>query len=671
MAISSLSRVINKGFLTNLFAGGQSSSSRSSSSSSSSSTDAVFKSPSLLKDGLRNGARIFGEAIQNLNVATSFLGATKDTLENLVDVVDKVISLAETASQSRVGSAQRANIDSEFRRLGTKFKKIVSEATGTKVSVLSETDLQTALVSVGLDAESSESVAKIFKQFEFSDDDQIGSDTAQATRPVRYAKDVRYVAEGTLQAAVTFSTPGFATTAQSGDFTNDGKPDVIAHATSLELLVGNGNGTFASAVTIATGGNGGLLAVGDFNRDGNLDVFDSPSATSAIRLSLGNGNGTFSTGTTLTAVAPTDFLRTADLTGDGVLDLVAGVRAGSGVSSLSIFVGNGNGTFKARTTLATTSEPLGITIADIDRDGLQDIVALDAGSPTISFFKGNGNGTFAAAITKATGTTGPFFGYAIQSADVNLDGNQDLITSGYSQPTINIFLGNGNGTFGTRTSYTITGTEAFGFGVADLTGDGIVDIAAGSTSGGDVAGSGRLTILKGAGNGTFSTFQTFTSVGGANIFPSVADFTGDGVDDISYSHSGGLSGFSLLRSNSIETTNRAPKSYSSLFDSSRIINSRSEAFGLLADAKAVKAELQNNLKAVNAGLSLVETNINFSRQAGLKLFDLSNNLSTASDADTVVNAVVSAIRSRVPGAVEQAENLDPIVVAALLNNSKR
>jgi flagellin-like hook-associated protein FlgL len=605
--------------------------------------------------------------VSNLNIGISFLSQTESVLQELVDIVDKVVVVADKASRGQTGSPERARLNGEFRRLAGQFNEVLGRTVNGDISLLSEEDLTNTLVGIGLDPETSESVAALIKKFKISEADNIGSDAAQAPRPVPYAKDRTFIGDGTLQAAVTFTTIDFATIAQSGDFNNDGILDVVDHDTTLSIRLGTGDATFAAPATINTVGGGGTQAIGDFNGDGNLDIISTVIASTSNLLSLGNGDGTFSVGVTLVAASPSDFIRTADLTGDGVLDIVMGVQGGAGTSELSVFIGNGNGTFAARVTLASTLDPVGVTIGDFNGDGKQDIAALDMGSPTLSVFFGNGNGTFQAPISTATGATGPNYGFDIQAADVNLDGRADLITSGSSEANISVFLGNGNGTFAARTSYALPGTSSYAFSLGDVTGDGLIDIIAASADGlNSTPGSGKISILQGNSNGTFALDQTISSAGGHAIFPTVADFTGDGIDDIAFGHGTAFNGFSIVAQDSTEQSVRAPGRFSSLFSSSRTIKTRSDAYGLLADAKAVRDELKNNLKTVKEGIELIEKNMSVVREAGLALLDLSSSITSGSSASAIAFQVSSTVRARVPGAAQEVQNLNPIVAAVLL-----
>jgi hypothetical protein len=156
-------------------------------------------------------------------------------------------------------------------------------------------------------------------------------------------------------------------------------------------------------------------------------------SSNTVSILLGNGDGTFqpktdfATGTAPVAVAVSDF------NGDGKLDLA---MINSGANSLSILLGKGDGTFQAKTDTTLPFTPQSLTVADFNGDGKVDLAigGATANTADMAVMLGNGNGTFQAPVTTVTGTVtvSPSTTYiggaeSIQSGDINGDGKADLV----------------------------------------------------------------------------------------------------------------------------------------------------------------------------------------------------------------------------------------------------
>lgn len=210
--------------------------------------------------------------------------------------------------------------------------------------------------------------------------------------------------DGTFQAPVTPVTGlSNAQAIAVGDFNRDGKLDLVvtdADASGngqLTLLLGTGDGTFQPAVNFPSGGKNPVkILTADFNGDDRLDlaVINQGDGTSvspaSLAIFLGLGYPVpFRFPLVYHPFRPSTFvptgLVTADLNGDGKLDLaVAGLSApGSNTSLLSIWPGNGDGTFQASTVVPITgpaSQATSIVAGDFNNDGTLDLVVGGSGS---------------------------------------------------------------------------------------------------------------------------------------------------------------------------------------------------------------------------------------------------------------------------------------------------
>jgi hypothetical protein len=286
-----------------------------------------------------------------------------------------------------------------------------------------------------------------------------------------------------------------------GDFNGDGKLDAVTTdigANTVAVLLGNGDGTFQQQIDTPTGNGPDSISVGDFDGDGKLDIAVGNENDNTISILLGNGDGTFRVGPTLSSQDVWQ-LATADLNGDGKVDLLA-VNYGAG--TVSVFLGNGDGTFTAAAALGIGRPDVTcVAVGDLNGDGISDLVVGsnygNTGPNLISVFLGNGNGTFTpgASYEVDPNYNGQVLSLAI--GDVNNDTHPDIVV-GDSLGTV-IFLGNSNGTFtaGTSLSDAPITDNVQQFALGDLNGDDRLDLVTGNGWEGSniVGGPGGIEIL--------------------------------------------------------------------------------------------------------------------------------------------------------------------------------
>jgi hypothetical protein len=257
--------------------------------------------------------------------------------------------------------------------------------------------------------------------------------------------------------------------------------------------------------------------VADVNGDGLPDLVTANQGSNTVSVFLGNGDGTFELAQTYATDSYPFSVAVADVNGDGHPDVVT---ANSKSDSVSVLLGNGDGSFRAARNLAVGGEPLSVAVVDVNGDGRPDLVLPSYGYG-VNVLLGNGNGTFQAAQHFATGT----YPVSAAVADVNGDGHPDIITAnGNSSATLSVLLGNGNGTFLAAQKFA-TGADPIAVAVADLNGDGRPDLVTANFTGNTVS------VLLGNGNGTFQTAQN-VAVGSDPLSVALADLNGDGLPDI-------------------------------------------------------------------------------------------------------------------------------------------
>jgi hypothetical protein len=338
--------------------------------------------------------------------------------------------------------------------------------------------------------------------------------------------------DGTFQPAVTYTLGGSgATSVAVADVNGDGKPDLlVATGSAVGVLLGNGDGTFQTVTKYSSGGLTALsVAVADVNGDAKPDLVvanwctDSSCTASSVGVLLGNGDGTFQTVVTYNSGLLTNSVVIGDVNGDGKLDLVVvnGSTTGTDAGNVGVLLGKGDGTFQTVALYPRGGYGAGsVALADVNGDGKPDVVVSNCSTSSIAcadsdgdvaVLLGKGDGTFPTAVSFGSGGTTPF-GVAV--GDVNGDGRPDIVVANCAGQQ----CGSGAGELGVLINQTSPRSVAlceqvdyFGKLKADFT------VWRPSTATWYVAGSGQ---------------QLIAPWGSSTDVPVIGDYDGDGKTDI-------------------------------------------------------------------------------------------------------------------------------------------
>jgi hypothetical protein len=237
--------------------------------------------------------------------------------------------------------------------------------------------------------------------------------------------------------------------------------------------------TYAPAVNYGTGTYPAIVTTGDFNADGITDLATSNMVSNTVTILMGNGNGTFAAQANYATGAYPASVATGDFNADGKTDLAT---ANVNSDNVSILLGNGNGTFAAAVNYTVGADPYSVTSADFNADGITDVATANMAGNNVSILLGNGNGTFAAAVNYVTGSAP----YSVTTGDFNADGITDLATANLTGNSASILLGNGNGTFAAPLNYA-AGTFPVSVTTGDFNADGRTDLAIANLTGNNVS----------------------------------------------------------------------------------------------------------------------------------------------------------------------------------------
>jgi hypothetical protein len=334
-------------------------------------------------------------------------------------------------------------------------------------------------------------------------------------------------ADGTFQRPLNFGVGPRVWRVTVDNVVNDGKPAIITGNKgddTVSILLGNGDGTFQPQIVVPAGTRVGGAFTADLTGDGIPDLIEDNYAADTIWVLPGDGNGTFGPPTIYSASLNGQFQgadgpTVADVNGDGIPDLICGTYVAGDVV---VRLGLGNGIFGPPQIHPAEAGAYEVEAVDLTGDGKPDLVSVNAVGNGVSVLLNNGNGTFAPQKVYSVGTNP----YSMTVADVNSDGTPDIIATNRDDNTVSVLLGNGDGTFRAQEAFQ-TGKTPRRVAVGDFNGDGRLDLVTVNL------GDDTASILLGDGDGTFSTSTLAAPAPDLRPFQvAVADLTGNGRLDV-------------------------------------------------------------------------------------------------------------------------------------------
>lgn len=338
-------------------------------------------------------------------------------------------------------------------------------------------------------------------------------------------------ADITFGLGVNYATPTRPDGIAHGDFNGDGFIDLAITTDTpdkVSILKNNGNGTFAAPVNVPTGSGTGpnFVRAVDIDGDGDTDLIVALHNSNQIMILTNNGLGVFTPAGTFAVGADPRWISVTRLDANTSMDIMVSNRAGN---SLTVLLNTGGLTYSSAT-YPVGADPRTTVVIDLNSDTMPDILVSNHDDRNISILQNDGAGHFAAAGTVSVGTELRPVGMTVM--DVNNDGRPDLVaaTSGNGLNFASVFI-NTSGVLTGPTNYPTLGVNPGHIANADLDRDGDSDLIVVNED------SANVSVLKNNGNGTFGTAVLF-AVGSNPQAIAINDFDRNGMLDIAVTNQG-------------------------------------------------------------------------------------------------------------------------------------
>jgi hypothetical protein len=346
--------------------------------------------------------------------------------------------------------------------------------------------------------------------------------------------------DGTFSSMVPYSA-GSGSQPRSvtvGDFNGDNLSDIVVANQGIDnigVFLGYGDGTFQNIMYYSTGSGSGpfSVGVGDFNNDKKVDFVVANRGTSNIGIQLAFADELFFNQLTYATgdYSSPEWVVVGDFNNDSRLDVVV---ANSERENVGVFLGyHAEGFLQTPAYLiGSSSQPTSVTIGDFNNDTRLDVAVVNNGTNNVVILLGSGYGTFSSQTNYSTSNGS--YPCSVGVGDFNNDNRLDIAVANSGTGNVGVFLGYGNGTFSSQTTY-FTGLDSqpYSIAVGDFDNDTRLDIAVANY------GINNVGILFGYGNGSFQSQMNFQLGFGAGPFAvAFGDVNNDNSTDIIIANNG-------------------------------------------------------------------------------------------------------------------------------------
>lgn len=273
----------------------------------------------------------------------------------------------------------------------------------------------------------------------------------------------------------------------------------------------------SKAPDVRAGTSPWFVAVEDFNADGKSDLAVANFSSGSVSVLLGNGDGSFQDQVSYATGSKAGYVAVGDFDEDGARDLVV---VNNGDSNLSVLLGNGDGSFQTPVDYPVGNGTSSVAVADFNGDGHLDLAVTALLSGDVSILRGGGDGTFVLERSYSILVGAD----RLAAADFNGDSKTDVAVANVNAGWVRLLLGGGDGTFTIQGDVTV-GAKPEDVQAGDLNGDGKQDLVVANRN------NGTLTVRLGNGDGTFQAAATY-DVQARPVALQLADINNDGETDV-------------------------------------------------------------------------------------------------------------------------------------------